>query len=466
MTPRRGLLPVAVLSLGGCIYFNSLYNAQRVFQEAEGHRWAGREAEARALYDSVVIKAARSYRKEPTGPWADDALYVLGRAYVRRGDWKEAREALELAAELTDDEAIRYGALLYLGVVAGTTGAPARGIELLNEAIRGLPDEEIRGEGHLWRARLLLAAGRVDEGWWNLDRAAEAHSRYAVPAHLEGLLWGIVRNEPSRARGGVDRLLSRGEGHARSDTLLALIGVARSAWGPAPAAALLERGEQAPWPREERDRVLNLRSALYLEAGDTARAVAGAQRVAGGAGPEAARARRFLARLHLASVWDVRELDGVRAILLPGVGDAAVLELLVAVRMVELLASRAREGDAGPSLFAAAEMARDALEARQLARRLFLQYADDAEAPWRGKALLAALALTDEEADRTSLRLRLWDLPDDPYVATARGEAGAGEAFQRLEGDLALALDALLSEVSREAAELDILVRERSDTVG
>jgi hypothetical protein len=138
--------------------------------------------------------------------------------------------------------------------------------------------------------------------------------------------------------------------------------------------------------------------------------------------------------------------------------------MLVAVRTVELLAERARGEGPGLAWFAAGEISRDVLGAPALARNLFLEYGG-AGGPWAGKALLAALALTSEERERSGIRSRLDELSGDPYVATARGEGWAGPDVERLESALGQALDVLLGEVSAQAAELDVLVRERSDTV-
>ena len=77
--------------------------------------------------------------------------------------------------------------------------------------------------------------------------------------------------------------------------------------------------------------------------------------------------------------------------------------------------------------FAAAEIARDDLEARLLARGLFLAYADaDPGDPWVPKALLAALAVASDDTDRAWLLGRLETHAVSPYVLAARGEPAPG----------------------------------------
>jgi hypothetical protein len=85
--------------------------------------------------------------------------------------------------------------------------------------------------------------------------------------------------------------------------------------------------------------------------------------------------------------------------------------------------------------FAAAEVSRNRLEAPILARGLYLAYADtDPMDPWAPKALLAALSVALDEADRSWLRGRLEAHGDSPYVQAARGSSVAG--IESLEEEL------------------------------
>ena len=90
--------------------------------------------------------------------------------------------------------------------------------------------------------------------------------------------------------------------------------------------------------------------------------------------------------------------------------------------------------------FAAGEVARDDLGAFALARGLFLTYAEAAPSdPWVPKAILAALGMTDDEADRARLRRRLEGWRASPYVLAAWGEPALG--LEALEEELARRLD-------------------------
>ena len=74
-----------VLLLSGCAYHNVLHNSQRLFEQGEVDRRAGREAEATALYLEVVRKTGEAYRARPESEWAERALLLLGRSRLRLG---------------------------------------------------------------------------------------------------------------------------------------------------------------------------------------------------------------------------------------------------------------------------------------------------------------------------------------------------------------------------------------------
>ena len=465
---RRPWALVSALALsGGCVYYNGLYNARSLYDQGERARLAGRDSVARGAYREAVEKAERSYAADPAGAWADDALYLMGRAQLRQGDLVRARASLEEAVHLTEDPDVRLGAALYLGVIALATGDRARATALLNDVLRRVEDDELRAEGHLWRARILLESGQLDAGWWDLERAAEVDGRFRVAAALERLAWGIVHGDGGRASSGAQTLLASPGADARVDTLVALVGRAEADWGPGAAADLLEGAEDAEWAPATRDGLVLLRARLRVRQGDPVVAREDAARVAAGAGPGAVEARLFLADLEASRASAVEELELVRPVLLPVVEDARVLRRLEAIRTVRLLARRGREQPSRRvALFAAAEMARDVLGADGVATTLFLEYAERAPAaPWVGKALLAALGTAGDEEGRRAILRRIAGRTDDPYVVVWRSGTLPPGRFEALEEGLRSALASVLSEVTAEARVRDQILLQRPDTL-
>jgi tetratricopeptide (TPR) repeat protein len=445
--------------LAGCVYFNALYNAREAFERGERARLEGRAEEAADAYADAVRKAARGYRREPEGKWADDALYVLGRAYLRQGDLPRARRALDEAVRVADDEAVRQGASLYLGAVLLLTGERSRALALLNQSLAGLPPGALSAEGHIWRARLLLAEGMVDQGWWDLDRGAEQDPRLRVAAYLERLAWGVLTDEPGRALEGATALLASSAGASQADSLEAVVREAARRWGHGPAAELLAPGRAGRWPPGPRDRVQLLRVRLLIESGDTLAAETEAGWVAGGVGEEAVQARLLLARIRMRRAREVAELAEARRVLLPAAGDPRVSRLAEDMRTVELLDQWGSRGRA-VAWFAAAELARDGLGAPSLARALLLRYATEADdRAWVGKALLAALATTPDPRSDPAVLARLEGMARDPYVRAAGSGYVEASILDTLETRLREQLDGVLESARAEARRRDVGLR-------
>ena len=460
-TVAAGLALVA----SGCIYLNGLYNAERAYADAERARLDGQDSLARAGYEQAAAGAERSYRRDPKGKWSDDALFLLGRARLRGGDWSGARSALEQARDQASDPDVRLGAILYLGATRVATGDGTEGVMLLDQALDGLGPGRMRGEGHLWRARHLLAQGLVDFGWADLERARLEDPSLRTSAALEWLTSGVLDGDALRAREGVDALLVDQKSAVRVDTVAALAAVESERWGARAGARLLGGADSAAWIGSARDRLILARAQLFLRAGDSAAARADGTRVVVSGGQRAIEGRLFLARLALGRLNRVEDLDQVRPLLVPAVEDPAVRALLEGTRQLELLAERGRQ--ASPlGLFAAAEVARDVLDARRLAEALFLEYATlTPSQAWRGKALLAAAAVATDSAQAAFLLREAATLHEDPYVAVAFARPGDSERYETLERGLRDALASLLSDVTAAVRVRDMLVRPAADSV-
>lgn len=432
-----------VLLLSGCAYHNVLHNSQRLFEQGEVDRRAGREAEATALYLEVVRKTGEAYRARPESEWAERALLLLGRSRLRLGDFRGAAAAFNQVSERTEDEALRREVLVYLAATRAETGDRGGALVEVNRALSGSLDGSSLAEAHLLRGRLLLEAGYADLGWWDLDRAAEVDPDVRIEAGLHRVLWGVIQGDGERARGAFDGLLGNPAGGERVDTISALVDIARARWNAERAAGLIAAVGSSSWERTARGRMALKRAELLHEAGDTAAATAEAARVARGLGAPAADARLRLAGWELARARDLPTVFRVRAILLPAGSDPRVALLLTSVDALERLTSAGL--DRPIAWFAAAEVARDELGAIFLARGLFVAYADVArDGPWASKALLAALETSPDEGDRAWLRGRLETYGDSPYVLAAHGRPTAG--FEALEEELQVRLAELIRQ--------------------
>lgn len=466
MNLGRALGSVLLAGLAtSCVYLNSLYNARQRYDDGERARVEGRADEARAAYDDALRKASASFRAEPEGPWADDALYVIGRAHLRQGDLARAIQALEAALERADDEDVRRGSELYLGAALTEVGDRGRAHALLDRAVVELAGHDLLGEAHYWRARLLLAEERVQEGLFALSRAEQVNPALRVPVLFQRLEHSLATDDTVGALSAAAGLLTDPRAGILVDSIGGAVRRASRRWGPRPAAALLAPTRAGEWPPGPRDQLLLQRIALLLEAGDTLAVESEAGWAMQGATAGASAARLVVARIRLARVEEVADLDEVRRVLLPAGGQDPVAELAADIRRVELL--EAWGGSEDPvAWFVAAELARDRLGAPRLARGLFLRFASEAPSnPWAGKAILAALATTADPRSDPALRAGLEARRSDPYVAEAFAGVVRGSPLGELEARLDQIVRDWMARADVEARRRDLFLR-GADTLG
>ena len=440
MRPAHATTLAVLPLLLACAYHNVIHNSQRLFDSGEEHRRAGRDSLSALQYREVVRKTGQAYRARPESDWACDALVLLGRSQLRLGDLRAARAAFQRAADTPGPCQYRSDLEVYFAAVAAEMGDFNRALEQVNAALGTDLSDEAAAEAHLLRGELLLQRSLMEHGWWDLDRAADIASGLRTAAGLTALRWSVEHRDREAARRAMTRLFSYREAGTRADSVVTLTSLARNRWTPSVAADLLAGVDEASWERSARGGVALFRAELLQEAGDTAAAREQAATVASGLGTTAADARLLLARWRLARVLDLQQLARVRTILLPAGADPRVAALLGSIDQVDAYANAGIEDPIG--LFAAGELARDRLGAPRLARGLMLAYADGFhQEPWKAKALLAALELSESVGDRAWLRGRLEAHRDNPYVLAALGGTAAG--FETLEEELEVRLGEL-----------------------
>jgi len=455
---RRAIFLSAVLALSACAYFNALYNAKRHFADAERAAVRGDLGLAYSNYGTAIEKAARSLRRDPDGRWADDALYLIGRAHFARGDYREAAAALERLLRETDDAGIRTGAFAYLGAVAVRLGEPAAAVTRLDSAVaRADKGSELAAFARLWRARARFALAEEEAAWPDIEAAASIDGAMGREARLEWATRAVQLDQPDRATAAFAALFRDKDAHVAADSVAALAARAGQRWGGAQTAALLDGVTSSAWPSAARDALRLRRAELLAAAGDSAEALREARAIAGrAAGSTADRARVVMARWALAAAQDMEDLEDVRNLLLPAIADAEARRLVQALKalavLVELPSSQPL------ALFAAGELARDELRAPHVARSLFVAFADIAPTSiWAPKALLAAIAIDPESEEATSLRRRLESHRGNVYLAAVSG-GEPGPRYEQAENMLSGALANLHRHARDEAARRDALL--------
>lgn len=456
-TARPMLLLLAALALS-CGYFNSMYNAQRRFSEAERLARTGDDMGAARAYTEAIEKAATSYRNHPDSRWADDAVLLIGRARFALREFPEARAAFLRLLEMEPPPDVRAVALAWLGAVEVELGQPDAALQRLDAALAEREQErESRVFALYWRARARFETGRADSAWADLDAVLNENAGSRALAALEGARRAVELGDSARLRNAFAWLAEERDAATRRDTVLALVRTARGRFTPDLLQSALEPMERAAWPATAREPLVLARLELLAEAGDTLNAVSGLVGLAERATSETAgQARVLAARLELAGMDSLAELPRARALLLPVLGNMDARTLIRTIETVQVLAGKAASEPL--ALFAAAELARDELRAPRLARRLFLDYAGAVpDAEYAPKALLAAAALSASPEEQEQIRKRFWARGENVYVRALKGGA-EGDAFTAAENRLARHLAALRDEAGITASARDVSV--------
>ncbi|HSL70390.1 MAG TPA: hypothetical protein VK864_09120 [Longimicrobiales bacterium] len=436
-----------------CAYFNSLYNANRVYADAERARARGDSAAAHTAYRSAIHKANRSLVKHPRSRWSDDAQLLIARAHLALGELDSARIAFAALLQRSSDSEMRGTAQIQLAALDAHGGLTDAALARLDSALAAasVPDATM-ALGHFTRARLLAASGRANAATTDLEAArkrADDPLRAEI-ALLEAQL-AIAAHDSVATRAAVHSLLRNAQAEVWTDSVQSMARTIATAFSTELARELIALAADSPWRVNARDSLLFFGAELALQNGDTAEAITAMEKLAGQrTGRSADLARLRAAEWRLARASSLGDLDEVRALALPALALQRAQLLVHNLRTLAVLVERANRTGQPLVLFAAAELARDELRAPRLAYRLFLSYVDLApQTVWAPKALLAASALAaPERAD--SIRQRLVNYADNPYVSALEGR-GDPDQFASSEDRLNRVLTTALKEAAVEA---------------
>lgn len=428
------LLPALLVAglLGGCVYYNGMYNANRLANSARKAEREGRPSEASNLWGQVATKAESVVVRHPKSKYAEEAAILRGLALARMGQCEQALGPLGRVAVASVGTDLSEDALLATGRCQASMG----NIPAADAAFAPVTDSKNswrRAEARFLRAQTLRHAGRYQEALTALDGVREPR---AVPERLLSLA-GSGRVPEAMAL--ADSLVARGDTTQPWDSLLVSLGQQ----DPSSGSSLVDRVRRLPnRPAGTRARWL-LDDGLRLLESDTAQARSRFREavVTGGTGDAAGRATLELLRLDLRGVRHPQGLSpliqslrahaarhqGV-AFEMTRLGDAATGVLMATASVTP----GSPLGDL--RLFLAAEAARDTLLAGRLADGLFQRIVREwAESPYAPKAALAAQRLNPDWADsaRALLEARYYA---SPYLAMLRGDEGS--AYRQLEDSL------------------------------
>ena len=431
LSPQLLQLGFAASLLGGCVYYNGMYNANRLANSARKAERDGRTFEANNLWGQVATKAESVMVRHPQSKYADEAAVLRGLALSRLGQCEQGLAPLSRASLLRGRSDLAEEALLASGqcqlAMNNLVAADAAFVQLLESR-----SKERRAEAHYQHARAARLAGRYQDAVSSLEGIHDPR------ADSERILALAGSGRASEALALADSLLAKGDTSKPWDSVVVILG----RQDPPTASSLVDRMRRLPnRPAELQARWL-LEDGLRLLSVDTARAAARFREASaiGGSGEAAGAAGLQLVRMDLSRTVQPQELaPHIQKLknLAAKHPTTSVLAAQFGATVAGVLAASSIPGGSSLGdlrLFLGAEVARDTLAAPQLAIGMFHRIVDEWPlSPYAPKAILAAQQLDSAWTDSARLLLETRYI-DSPYLAIVRGEDTP--AYRQLEDSL------------------------------
>jgi tetratricopeptide (TPR) repeat protein len=428
---RASLLLLAGL-LSSCVYYNGMYNANRLARSARKAERDGRTFEATNLWGQVATKAESVVVRHPTSKYAVEAGVLRGVALSRLGQCEEALGPLSRVSLVAKPSDLTEDALLATGRCQLTLGNIPAGQTAFSQLLESR-NKDRRREAHFQQARLLRQSGRYAEALQALEGIREPR------ADGERILALAGAGKSPEALALADSLIARGDTTKPWDSLLVALGREN----PVAASELLDRVRRLPVSSEEIEARRLLEDGIRLVPTDTSRAAARFREAAAlsGSRESPGRASLELVRIDLARTSQPQELPAVIQALQAvanrfenlGTETNQLRATIGEVHRV-LTSTTAATPQGDLRLFLAGEAARDSLAAPALAKGIFRRIVDQWPAsPYAPKAIFAVQQLDSTWADsaRAILEQRYFD---SPYLAVTQGYAPS--EYRQLEDSL------------------------------
>jgi predicted negative regulator of RcsB-dependent stress response len=416
----RRALPLFLLLLAGCVYYNGMYNANRFAKAAKKAEAQGRTFEAQGYWAQAEVRADSVVARHPNSTWADDAQLIRGESMVARNDCAGAIPALEVASFSRDSPEVAQQAQVLLGrcyLAAGNLDGADRAFVALMDS----PDSTFRQTARLEHARILRLHGQYQPALATLEGLQGPAADAERAADYAGL------GEVAQAEPLIDQALARQDLSVPWDSTIAGIGRV----DPSLASRYTTAVVALPGlPAETRDALL-MADGMRLLGTDPDSGLA-RLRAAGAADPvtfASLVARLRLAEYVIGQADTLGQLELAREGLtsLSEVGGASSIKAIHYLRILnrargyaDSVTPGAAQGDL--ATFALGEAVRDSLPAPRIAAQLFTTVpAWWPASPYAPKALLALAALEPARADSILQRIEM-EYPGSPYLLLVAGD--------------------------------------------
>lgn len=129
-----------------CTYYNTFYNAKRSFKEGEksqkGLPAGVKSTAANQKYEEAIKKASKVLTFHPKSRWADDALFLIGRAYYNMDEYAKAQRKFEELLASFPKSKFGEDCHYYVGLCQYNSGNELDAIEALKFMIQSSKAEK------------------------------------------------------------------------------------------------------------------------------------------------------------------------------------------------------------------------------------------------------------------------------------------------------------------------------------
>jgi hypothetical protein len=232
------LSPALLLAIGclsGCVYYNGMYNANRLARSAQKAERDGRTFEANNLWGQVATRAESVVVRHPRSKYVNQAMVLQGVALARLGQCPNAIGPLGRSSLIDQHTDLAEEAGLALGRCELEMGDPAAA-EAALARIQTSKNSRRQQEARFHRARALRVIGRHEEA---LQALAGLDG---TRVHQERLLAQAAAGRPEQTLALADSVLAGNDSTIVWDSVLVALGRT----DPLSASKLVDRLRDQP----------------------------------------------------------------------------------------------------------------------------------------------------------------------------------------------------------------------------
>ncbi len=200
MIPLCCIVLLAGTLFTGCVYYNTFYNAEKRYQEAERKREEAENVAAtvhrsrqmmlqyRELYMRAILKASIVLDRHPDSEWVDDSLLLIGKAFYWRGSYRDALLKFQELQDNFPESLLLTEARYWKGLSLWAAGRAEEARPVL-AGVGESTDPEFTGKARLALAELEAKAG-------DYAAAVNAYQKLleARPRGLATKIWAGIGN--------------------------------------------------------------------------------------------------------------------------------------------------------------------------------------------------------------------------------------------------------------------------------